>query len=149
MKILFKNKNSEYLKTIFANKVETIEKMISESTSLQDAYEVCIFAINETINSFELANFKLFIEKLNIKSIKIYSSQRKTILTGRSLKINSVFVNEKKQGATPTIKKKNLFSKNRFFARTRSAPFTFFAFICLSKINLSIKTINLCRLISG
>ncbi len=96
MKIVINSKNNQYLETIsfenLDNSLETLKKIYSKKDSL----EAKIFAINESISSQKLLNCKNNFAKSDINSLKIYSNNRETILAGKSLKINSTFVEEQK-----------------------------------------------------
>ena len=93
MEIIIKNIDNEYIKTITAE-AEHIEKIFEKFSSLKEPLEANIFAINEIINSYQLTTIKVKLEKLNINSLHIYSNKRETILTGKSLKIESTYTNE-------------------------------------------------------
>ena len=54
--------------------------------------EAKIFAVNELISSHQLSKLKNHFEKINICSLYIYSNNRDTILSGKSLKIDSTFI---------------------------------------------------------
>tara|TARA_Y100000766_G_scaffold249641_1_gene232205 strand:+ start:641 stop:1297 length:657 start_codon:yes stop_codon:yes gene_type:complete len=95
MKIIIKNTHSEYLKIISLKALEAFPNVFEKLTSTKEPLKADIFAINETINVYELARFKSNIEKQNINSLNIFSNIRETILAGKSLKIDSLFVNEK------------------------------------------------------
>ena len=95
MKIILKNSNKEYIKKISLEEIDVFEKIFETISSFKELIEVDIFAINEIINSFQLAKLKFNIEQLNVNSFHIFSNKRETILTGKSLKINSTFINEK------------------------------------------------------
>ena len=47
------------------------------------------------MNSCELVKLKLFLDQINIKLLRIYSNNRETVLSGKSLKINSTFLKNK------------------------------------------------------
>ena len=95
MKIIIKNINGEYIRTISLKELNPLDKNFLKLISLKEPLEAYIFAINEIINSNQLAKFKLNIKKLNVNSIKIFSNTRETIISGNSLKINSKLLNEK------------------------------------------------------
>ena len=95
MKIILRNANSEYIKTISLKDLNPIDKDFLKLISINEPLEAHIFAINETINSNELAKFKINIKKLNVNSINIYSNKRETIIAGNYLKVNSTLLNEK------------------------------------------------------
>ena len=95
MKIIIKNIDKEYLKTISLKELNPLDKNFLKFISVKEPLEANIFAINEIINANQLAKFKLNIKKLNINSINIFSNIRESIVSGKSLKINSIFINEK------------------------------------------------------
>ena len=95
MKIILKNLKNEYIKVLSLGELESHEEICAKISSLKENLEVNIFAINEIINSFQLANLKSNIENLNVDAIRIYSNKRETILTGKSLKIESIYLKEK------------------------------------------------------
>ena len=95
MEIIIKNINGEYKATISVKVLEPFPKILEKFNLVKEQYEANIFAINEIINAHELAEFKLNFEKININYLHIYSNNRETILSGKSLKIDSTFVKEK------------------------------------------------------
>ena len=95
MEIVIKNINGEYKATISVKVLEPFPKILEKFNLVKEQYEANIFAINEIINAHELAEFKLNFEKININYLHIYSNNRETILSGKSLKIDSTFVKEK------------------------------------------------------
>jgi len=93
MKIVANTLNSKYQETIsFEN--SDIHETCKKFSTMKGPLEVQIFAINESISSHQLSNFKKIFDKQNIKSLRIYSNDRYTVLAGNSLKINSTFVKE-------------------------------------------------------
>jgi septum site-determining protein MinC len=54
-----------------------------------------LITANEEINAGELAKLKIILEKHNIKLSHLYTNNRETVLSGKSLKINSTLVNIK------------------------------------------------------
>ena len=95
MKIILINKNNEPIKTFSVGVLEPYENIFETISSLKENLEVNIFAINEIINSFQLAKLKFNIEKLNVCAFRIFSNKRETVLSGKSLKIDSSFTNER------------------------------------------------------
>ena len=95
MKIILKNINGEFVKTITLKEAEPFQKMLEKFKNLKGPLEVNIFLINEKINIFQLAKFKNCIEKLNMNSLNIFSNNRETVLAGKSLQIDSTLINEK------------------------------------------------------
>tara|TARA_B100000945_G_scaffold245618_1_gene201909 strand:- start:15 stop:677 length:663 start_codon:yes stop_codon:yes gene_type:complete len=94
MKILINSFNNEHLKTISFENLDNIHEILKNFSSIKGPLEATIFAINESINSSQLTKLKNNFKKMNIFSFCIYSNNRDTVLTGKSLKINSTFVNE-------------------------------------------------------
>ena len=95
MKIILKKINSDFTKIISLKEMEPLQNIFEKISSVNEPLEANIFAINEKIKSYELVKFKRNIEKSNINSLHIYSNDRETILTSKSLKIDSTFSNEK------------------------------------------------------
>jgi len=90
--------NNEYIKTTNLENLENFEhfqEICEELISIRKAIRVNVFVINEEINFRKLTKFKNLISKLNINYLQILSNNRETIITGKSLKINSTFVSEK------------------------------------------------------
>ena len=94
MEIFLNKSNSDYLETISLDNLDNFDKSFKNFSSLKVPLEVKIFAINESISSYQLSKFKKNSYKFNICSLSIYSNNRDTILAGKSLKINSTFVKE-------------------------------------------------------
>jgi len=102
MQITIKNIKSGYLKTFKADDLDAFQNVLTQlrdyslESAANSSFELDLIAIDEIINSFQLAKLKALSEKHHIDYLKIYSNNRETILTGKSLKINSKFVSEKK-----------------------------------------------------
>ena len=95
MQITIRNTNSDDIKVITLKESESFQKIFEKSKEAKGPIEVNIFFINEKINISQFAKFKSFIEKLNIKSLNIFSNKREVILAGKSLKIDSTLTDEK------------------------------------------------------
>ena len=93
MQIILKNNKSDYLETFLD--WENIDETFKKFSSLKGPLEAKIFAVNESINSHQLSKLKYHFAKINTCSICIYSNDRNTILSGRSLKIDSNFIKDK------------------------------------------------------
>ena len=94
-----KSKNSEIFSLLdFDNIFENLKRF----SSIKGPFEVKIFAVNESISSYKLLKIKNHFDKINNCSLHIYSNNRDTILSGKSLKIDSTFIKEQE------IKKKLL-----------------------------------------
>ena len=94
MKIVIHDPNSEYSKTISFENFENIHETFKKFSSRKGPLEAKIFVINESISSDQLSKLKNHFDKINICSLCIYSNNRNTILSGKSLKINSAFIKE-------------------------------------------------------
>ena len=73
---------------------DNIHKTFRKFFSIKGPVEAKILSINESINIHQLSKLKNHFEKINISSICIYSNNRDTILSGKSLKIDSAFLKE-------------------------------------------------------
>ena len=96
MKLIFRNLTNQFIKAISFKSFEVYENFINELSYFQNIATAELISENEKINSKELLKLKLSLENLNIKFINIYSNKRETILSGKSLKINSILINKKK-----------------------------------------------------
>ena len=94
MKIFFNNPNSQYQETISLENLDTFNENLKKFSSMKGPLEAKIFAINESISAHQLSNFKKNLDKKNIRSLRIYSNNRETILAGKSVQINSTFIKE-------------------------------------------------------
>ena len=102
IKIFLNNHDSKYTETLSFENWDNIYLTFKKFSLVKRPFEVKIFAINESISSEQLIKFKNNFKKFSICSLRIYSNDRETILTGKSLKIDSTFVKEQE------IKKKLL-----------------------------------------
>ena len=84
-----KSKNSEIFSLL---DVDNIHETLKRFSSRKEPLEVKIFAVNESISSHQLLKLKNHFDKINICSFCIYSNNRETILSGKSLKIDSTFI---------------------------------------------------------
>ena len=73
-----------------------IDKTFKKFSSIKQPLEAKIFAVNESISSHQLLKLKNNFDKINIFYLSIYSNDRDTIIAGKSLKIDSNFVVERK-----------------------------------------------------
>ena len=93
MKIVINDK-SKNLEIISFDNVNNIHENLKKFSLIKCKLEVKFFAINETISSHQLSKLKNYFNKINICSLCIYSNNRHTILSGKSLKIDSAFIKE-------------------------------------------------------
>ena len=107
MEIVFSNPKSKYLEIYSLFDFDNIYETFKQFTSIKGPQEVKIFSVNESISSHQLTKLKNHFDKINIRSLYIYSNNRNTILSGKSLKIDSTFFKEEE------IKNKLLFLKSK------------------------------------
>ena len=94
MEIVLINPKSKYSEIISLGDLDNISENLKKFSSIKGPIEAKIFIINDSINSHQLLKFKNIFKKINIFSLRIYSNNRDTLLAGKSLKIDSIFVNE-------------------------------------------------------
>ena len=94
MEIVLKNTKSKYLEIFYLSDFDNIHETFNRFSSIKEPLEAKIFAVNESISSHELSKLKNHFENINIWSLCIYSNNRDTILSGKSLKIDTVFIRE-------------------------------------------------------
>jgi len=96
MEIVLKNTKSKYLEIFSLCDLDNIYETFKRFSYIKEPLEAKIFAVNESINSHQLSKLKNHFDKINIFSLCIYSNNRETILSGKSLKIDSAFIEEQK-----------------------------------------------------
>ena len=94
MEIVLINTKSSYLEVFSLLNLENINETFKSFSSIKDPLEAKIFAVNEAISSHQLLKLKNHFDKINICSLCIYSNNRETIISGRSLKIDSAYIKE-------------------------------------------------------
>ena len=94
MEIVLQDSKSKYLEIFSLLDLDNIHETFKRFTSIKEPLEAKIFAINETISCHQLSKLKNYFGKINISSLKIYSNNRNTILSGKSLKIDSNYIKE-------------------------------------------------------
>ncbi len=107
MEIVLNNTQSNYLEILSSGDLDNIHETIIKFSSNKEPLEAKIFTINESISSYQLSKLKKHFDKVNISTLRIYSNNRDTILTGKSLKIDSTFIKEQE------IKNKLLLFKSK------------------------------------
>ena len=95
MEIVLINTKSKYLEVFSLLNLDNINETFKRFSSIKEPLEAKIFAVNESISSHQFLKLKNHFYKINICSLCIYSNNRDTIIAGKSLKINSIFINEK------------------------------------------------------
>jgi len=94
MEIVLKNTKSEYLEIFSLLDLDNIHETFKRFSSIKEPLEAKIFAVSESISSHQLAKLKTHLKKINVCSLLIYSNNRNTVLSGKSLKIDSVFIKD-------------------------------------------------------
>ena len=94
MEIVLKNTKSKYLEIFSLFYLDNIHETFKRFSSIKEPLEAKIFAVNESISSNQLAKLKNHFNNFNICSLRIYSNNRNTILSGKSIKIDSAFIRE-------------------------------------------------------
>jgi len=100
MKIVIISPNIKYIETISFENLDNLYETFKKFSLIKEPIEAKIFAINELISFYQLSRIKNNFKKITNCSLCIYSNNRETILTGKSLKIESTFLKE------PEVKKK-------------------------------------------
>ncbi len=107
MEIVLKNTKSKYCEIYSLLDLDNNHETFKQFASMKEPLEAKIFAVNESISSHQLSKLKNYFDKINTSSLIIYSNVRETILSGKSLKINSTFLKEQE------IKNKLLLFKSK------------------------------------
>ena len=94
MEIYLNDPESKYSEIFSLKDLDNINEYIKNFSSIKRPLEAKIFIVNESISSYELSKLKNIFDKINLCSFLIYSNNRDTIIAGKSLKIDSNFVNE-------------------------------------------------------
>ena len=94
MEIILKNSKSKYLEICSLFDLDNIYESFKQFSSMKGNLEAKIFAVNESISSHQLSKIKKYFDKIAVCSLCIYSNNRDTIITGKSLKIDSAFIKE-------------------------------------------------------
>tara|TARA_B100001989_G_C24437067_1_gene412013 strand:- start:63 stop:722 length:660 start_codon:yes stop_codon:yes gene_type:complete len=93
MKIVINNKIKNQEIISFDN-LDITHENLKNFSSIKGNIEVKIFAINETISSHQLSKLKNNLDRIKISNLRLYSNNRDTVLSGKSLKIDSTFLRE-------------------------------------------------------
>ena len=94
MKLIIRNSNKDFIKSISFDRSKLYQNFISELSAIKNPAEAHLIIANERITCLELAKLKLNLKKLNINFSNIYSTNRETVLSGKSLRINSTLLNK-------------------------------------------------------
>ena len=108
MEIVLSSTKAKYLEICSLFDLDNIHETFKQYSYMKKPLEAKIFAVNESISSQQLSKLKNYFGKINISSLKIYSNNRNTILSGKSLKIDSTFYKEQEiQNKLLLLKSKN------------------------------------------
>ena len=94
MKIVLNNTKRNYFEIFSLEDLDNIHETLRKFFSKKEPIEAKILSINESISIHQLSKLKNHLDNLNVFSLCIYSNDRNTILTGKSLRINSTFLKE-------------------------------------------------------
>ena len=94
MEIVLINTKSKYLEVFSLLNLDNISETFKRFSSIKEPLEAKIFAVNESISSHQLSKLKNHFDKINVCSLCIYSNNRDTVISGKSLKIDSAFYKE-------------------------------------------------------
>jgi septum site-determining protein MinC len=94
MKIVVNSIDYRYLEAISFDNLDDIDNFSKNFIAKKGPLEANIFVINESICSNDLSKIKNTLHKINICNVRIYSNNRNTVLTGKSLKIDSTLQKE-------------------------------------------------------
>ena len=96
MEIVLNNKKTKHLEIFSLKDFDNIHETFKKFSCIKEPLEAQIFAINESLNFYQLSKLKTYFNEINVYLISIYSNNRETILTGKSLKMDSNFAKEQK-----------------------------------------------------
>ncbi len=88
MEIILRNTKSKNLEIFTLLDLYEMNKAFKKFYSINRPLEAITFAVNESISSQQLIKLKNNCNKINISSLYIFSNNRNTILSGKSLKID-------------------------------------------------------------
>ena len=94
MNIVLSSTVSNYFEIFSLEDLDNIHETLRKFFSKKEPIEAKILSINESISIHQLSKLKNHLDNLNVFSLCIYSKDRNTILTGKSLRINSTFLKE-------------------------------------------------------
>ena len=95
MQLILRSITNEFIKSFSFKKFELYQNFCHKLTAIEAPAAANLITNNEKINSYELSKLKLILEKKNINFSNIYSNNRETVLSGKSLKINSTLLSTK------------------------------------------------------
>ena len=105
MKIVINDKSKNLEITSFDN-VNNIDENLKKFSLIKCHLEVNFFAINETISSHQLSKLKNYFNKINVFSLRLYSNNRDTIIAGKFLKVDSIYLKQQEVKAKQLLYEK-------------------------------------------
>ena len=96
MEIVINSIDNKYREILSFENLDNFHESFKKFSSIKGPLEAKIFVINDSISSHQISKFKNMFEKINILSLSIYSNNRDTVIAGKSQKIDTNFINEKK-----------------------------------------------------
>ena len=103
MEIVLKNSKSKCLEIFSLLDLDNLHETFKRFSSIKEPLEAKIFAVNESLSSHQLLKLKNHFDKINICSLCIYSNDRDTIISGKSLKIDSDYIKLTKKQTPDTL----------------------------------------------
>ena len=91
---IFINNSYQNIEIKSFESLDNIHENFKEFSFSKGTMEAKIFTINESISSNKLSKFKNIFGKINDCTLRLYSNNRETILAGKALKIDSIFLKE-------------------------------------------------------
>ena len=110
MEIVLENTKSNYSEIFSLLDLDNVHETFKKFSLIKEPFKAKIFAVNESISAPQLSKLKKYFDNFNISSFCIYSNNRDTILSGKSLRIDSAYIKEqeiKNQLQLFTSKKKD------------------------------------------
>ena len=115
MKLILRNIANEFIKSFSLKRFELYQDFCDKLIAIQYPAAANLISENEQIDLCDLVQLKSILEKHNIKFSNINSNNRETVLSGKSLKINSTFLKIKdlknQLPLDPSYLKKDIFHK--------------------------------------
>jgi len=94
MNIVLNNTKSNYFEIFSLEDLDNIHETFRKFFSIKGPIEAKILSINESISIHQLSKLKNHFDKINTCSLSLYSNNRNTVLSGKSLKIDSAYIKE-------------------------------------------------------
>ena len=89
MELILKSPSSDFKNKIYFDSLPLKKEMLINPNDKEESLNASLFTYEKTLVCHELLEIKKFLEEADIKLTSIFSSSRETILSAKSLKINS------------------------------------------------------------